>query len=233
VTTVLLDFFGTLVDYSPGLTDRTFHRSFAVFERLGFRLGHEAWLAGWSGALDRLYDTSVVSGVEFSMHEAFDAFAADAGLGDCDPTAVDAFVATFGDEWSDPVRLIDGVPDLLAGLRARGCAIGLVSNTHSASMVRGHLDAMGVAAAFDVVVTSVEVGFRKPRPEIYRVALDALDAAPGDTVFVGDTYDADFVGPTLLGINAYLVVGDGQVTPDDVPADRRLRSVLELARLDL
>jgi putative hydrolase of the HAD superfamily len=52
-------------------------------------------------------------------------------------------------------------------------------------------------------------------------------------VFVGDSYDADFLGPTRLGMDAWLIVGDGREVPAEVPASRRLASVLDLeTRLD-
>lgn len=230
---VLFDFFGTLVDYSPSRTEQGYQRSTAVLRSLGCRLGHDEWLSRWSACSERLDAASVVSGVEFSMHDAFAAFAAEAGLDRCPPRGADAFVETYLAEWSTPVRLIDGVPALLATLRDGGRRLALVSNTHSAEMVRGHLAAMGIAEAFDAVVTSVEVGYRKPRPEIFTAALDALGAEARDTVFVGDSYDPDFLGPRRMGMDAYLIVGDGREVPSEVPASRRLGSVLDLTtRLD-
>lgn len=231
--TVLFDFFGTLVDYSPSRTEQGYARSTAVLEGLGCRLGADEWLSTWSACSEQLYAASVASGIEFSMHDAFSAFAAQAGLDGCPPQGADAFVETYLAEWSAPVRLIDGVPALLAALRNGGRRLALVSNTHDAGMVRGHLSAMGIAEAFDAVVTSVEVGYRKPRPEIFTAALAALGAEASDAVFVGDSYDPDFVGPTRLGMDAYLVVGDRRDVPADVPASRRLASVVDLTtRLD-
>jgi putative hydrolase of the HAD superfamily len=231
--TVLFDFFGTLVDYSPSRTEQGYPRSTAVLDGLGCRLGDDEWLSRWSACFERLYAESVVSGVEFSMHDAFAAFAPEVGLDDCPPQGADAFVEAYLSEWSTAVRLIDGVPALLATLRAGGRRLALVSNTHSAEMVRGHLAAMGIADAFDAVVTSVEIGYRKPRPEIFTAALESLGAAASDAVFVGDSYDADFLGPTRMGMDAYLIVGDGRDVPVEVPASQRLGTVGDLsARLD-
>jgi putative hydrolase of the HAD superfamily len=225
---VLFDFFGTLVDYSPSRTEQGYPRSAAVLAGLGCRLGYDEWLATWSACSERLDDESVVTGVEFSMHDAFAAFAPEAGLDDVPAHGADAFVEAYLAEWSTAVRLIDGVPELLSTLRAGGRRLGLVSNTHSAEMVRGHLAGMGILDAFDAVVTSVEVGFRKPRPEIFAAAMEALGAQACDAVFVGDSYDADYLGPTSMGMDAYLIAGDGLDIPAGVPASRRLGSVLDL-----
>jgi putative hydrolase of the HAD superfamily len=229
---VLFDFFGTLVDYSPSRTEQGYPCSTAVLDGLGCRLGYDEWLATWSACSERLDAESVVTGVEFSMHDAFAAFAPEVGLDDWPPEGADAFVEAYLAEWSTAVRLIDGVPALLATLREGGRRLALVSNTHSAEMVQGHLAVMGIADAFDAVVTSIEVGYRKPRGEIFTAALEAVDTEAGDAVFVGDSYDADYLGPTRMGMDAYLIVRDGPDAPAGVPASRRLGSVLDLeARL--
>ena len=90
-------------------------------------------------------------------------------------------------------------------------------------MVPAFLDRLGVAHLFEAVVLSVDVGYRKPHPAIYR-------AAPaGPAIFVGDSYAADYAGPTAAGIPAYLIDPAGTA---DVPDERRLASVFDLpARL--
>lgn len=170
------------------------------------------------------------------MSEVFASFAPVVGF---DPTdehygaLATEFLGCYVDEWSSVVRLVDGVPDMLGRLAAAGHRNVLVSNTHDAAMVGRHLDSFGILPHLDHVVTSVDLGWRKPQPEIYTAALEPFGTSPGDAVFVGDTYVADYVGPTSVGIEAYLIVPDGAPLPDGLPADRRLASVLDLeARLD-
>ena len=43
----------------------------------------------------------------------------------------------------------------------------------------------GFGNVWDSVVSSKEVGLKKPDPKIYQVALDQLGVKPGETVFVG------------------------------------------------
>ncbi len=50
------------------------------------------------------------------------------------------------------------------------------------------------------VTISESVGVRKPRPEIFRHALEALGVEPEETVHVGDNLDADIRGASLLGM---------------------------------
>jgi putative hydrolase of the HAD superfamily len=79
---------------------------------------------------------------------------------------------------------LPGVRPALARLRAHGLALAVVSNWDVG--LHEHLDALGLAPFFATVVTSAEVGFEKPDPEVFRVALERLGVAPGRAVHVGD-----------------------------------------------
>lgn len=226
--TVLFDLFGTLVSYSASRTEQGYPRAAAVLEEAGCRLGYDDWLGSWAGAGEALDAEAEATGVEFSMMDAFQVFAPTAGLDPEDLGLAAAFLRAYLDEWSAAVRVIDGAPAMLERLAAEGHRNVLVSNTHDADMVRRHLEAMGLLAHLTAVITSVEVGFRKPRPEIYAAALDPLGVAAADAVFVGDTLMADYIGPTAYGIESYLIVPDGDVHPEGLPLDRRLATVLEL-----
>ena len=81
----------------------------------------------------------------------------------------------------------------------------MLTNTHAVRLVPDHLTAMGVMASLDAVVTSVELGGRKPHPSTYRAALAALGTTAADTVFVGDTRDADYHGPRAVSMQAFLI----------------------------
>ncbi|MEO6318336.1 MAG: HAD-IA family hydrolase [Acidimicrobiales bacterium] len=127
-------------------------------------------------------------------------------------------------EWSCGVHPIEGIATMLASL-ARSHRLAIVTNTHSSTLVPGHLDAMGVAPCFDAVISSVEVGWRKPHPAIYQDALARLEASPPDTVFVGDTRGPDYDGPRTMGMRAFLIDPDRR---HDIPEAHRLMSVHDL-----
>ena len=80
----------------------------------------------------------------------------------------------------------------------------MLTNTHAVQLVPDHLTAMGDMASLDAV-TSVEFGWRKPHPSTYRAALAALGTTAADTVFVGDTRDADYDGPRAVSMPAFLI----------------------------
>jgi len=82
----------------------------------------------------------------------------------------------------------------------RGGKVGICSNfSHTGTALRV-IEEAGLRPHLDAVVISDEVGFRKPRPEIFQATLDALDAAAEETVHVGDDLRADVGGAAPLGI---------------------------------
>jgi putative hydrolase of the HAD superfamily len=227
---VLFDFFGTLVDYDPARTAQDHRGSHGILRRLGADLPYADFLSAWSQAVEAFDRRGDADDSEFTVTEVAETFLAGA-LGRR-PAAAEAeeFAAAYVAEWSTGVRYLPGLPGLLRDLAA-GHRLAVVTNTHWPALVPGHLAAMGLADRFAAVVTSVDVGWRKPHPRIFAAALAALGIEPAEAVFVGDTYVPDFVGPERAGIPAYLIDPAG-VAP--VPADRRLASLFDLpSRLGL
>ncbi|MER7456973.1 HAD family hydrolase [Micromonospora sp. NPDC126480] len=226
-THLLLDFFGTIVEYSPSRTDQGYHGSYALLCGRGCRLTYPEFLAAWSAVAAEFDRRSDVDEREFSMTELGAEFLRRALGGTPDPADVETFVTTYLGEWSSGIRYLAGMPDLLAGLAAEH-RLAVVTNTHRADLVPGHLTAMGVAHHVDAVITSVEVGWRKPHPAIYAAALDALGVPASGAVFVGDTYVADYAGPEAVGIRSYLI---DPARRHPVPDGRRLDSLADLPGL--
>lgn len=221
---ILFDFFGTLVDYRPDRTTLEYPRSHALATALGWERDHDTFVAAWDAASKGLDDRSATSLREPSMLDYATAFARHVGI-DVADRARRELAATFSREWADHVRPIDGAADLLVAL-GRTHRLGIVSNTNDADMVPRLVAEHFAAAPFEHIVLSVDHGFRKPHPSIYDAALTRFAAASDQTVFVGDSFEADYAGPTSLGMRALLI---DPTSTHPVPAANRLDSVLDLA----
>ena len=74
---------------------------------------------------------------------------------------------------------------------------------------------LGLHHYFDHVVTSEDLGTRKPAPEPFRKALEVLGSKPAETVMVGDWAERDVAGAKNLGIRtAWAKYGDTHETKD-------------------
>ena len=227
-THVLLDFFGTLVDYSASRTEQGYPKSYKLLTGHGARLSYACFLAEWAAESARFDERSARDDSEFSMTEVAAAFLSRQLGSVADPALAAAFVATYIAEWNTGVSYPPGVAALVADLASR-FRLAIVTNTHEPRLVPDHLAAMGIARYIDTVVTSVEIGWRQPHPAIYAEALRRLGITAASAVFAGDSYDADYAGPQATGITAFLIDPAGR---HDIPARQRLRSLADLpARL--
>lgn len=107
--------------------------------------------------------------------------------------------------WAPARRLHPDTPALLDGVAARGLRTAVVANTFDPpGLFRADLDEQGIGRRVDAVVLSWEVGVRTPHPAMYAAVADALQAAPGGVLFVGDTVANDVDGPAAAGMQTCL-----------------------------
>ena len=99
-----------------------------------------------------------------------------------------------------------------------------------ATRVRIHeqLEMGGMAPFVQIVVTSVEHGRPKPHPTIFEVAISKLGTNPRDTLFIGDSYQADYLGAKGAGLRALHIASPGT---NQAPQSETISSVLEVANL--
>jgi putative hydrolase of the HAD superfamily len=110
----------------------------------------------------------------------------------------------------------------LAGYRLRGLRLVLVSNWDVS--LHEVLAKLGLADLLDGVLTSAEVGMRKPAPEIFQRALALARVPAHEALHVGDSLQEDIAGARGAGIEAVLIRRDGRLEP----GVRTIRSLAEL-----
>lgn len=223
-THLLLDFFGTVVEYSPSRTTQGYERTHDLTTRMGSSLTYEQSRATWSAAFDRLDEETSAGLEEFSSRQVAQLALEMILEREPDDREIQASDQSYTADWSAGICYPSGTLDVLRQLGDR-FTLAVVSNTHDVDLVQTHLRAMGADHFFTTVITSIDVGRRKPHPAIYQAALDALDISPADALFVGDTYLADYVGPERLGIRSFLIDPDSHA---QVPSSRRIDSLLNL-----
>lgn len=132
--------------------------------------------------------------------------------------------------WDRAVRLDADALPILQSLHERGIKRGICSNApFPPEMMRRQLGSNGIAPQVDAIVFSSEVGRRKPAPEVYRAALDAVGAPAERTLFVGDRVREDYEGPMAVGMRAVICTAHStRPAPDGVPTIARLCQVTEL-----
>lgn len=123
---------------------------------------------------------------------------------------------------------------VLDALRGR-VRLGLCSNWSWTPAALAILEATGLRERLDALAISHDVGVRKPRPEIFTAALDALGVSPAETLHVGDNLEADVAGAAALGIRTVWLtrcVADPQAARARTPAARPDWEIRDLEELE-
>ncbi len=98
-------------------------------------------------------------------------------------------------------RPLPGAIELLKALRARGVKCGLVSNTaFSREPMDSYLHSQRLDRLLDVVVYSSEAGWRKPKAQVFQMALARLGLPAAGVAFVGDDPETDVAGAIGAGL---------------------------------
>jgi HAD superfamily hydrolase (TIGR01549 family) len=122
-----------------------------------------------------------------------------------------------------------GTREMLGALARAGIRLGLVSNTFVPGQVLDrHLAQEGLLDLLPVRVYSCDVGFRKPDPGIFAVALSKLQTPADQTLFVGDSPAADIAGADRAGLIAVLKDPHDRFADEAHDARHRIRRLSEL-----
>lgn len=125
--------------------------------------------------------------------------------------------------------LYDDVRPAVRMLHAAGVRLGLISNTHRClASFQKHFDLQPYISG---AVSSLDHGYMKPHPSIFREALQLVGAAASESVMVGDSVAHDIEGARRAGMRGVLIARSAPSdvdAPDGVPV---IRTLAELPRL--
>jgi putative hydrolase of the HAD superfamily len=99
--------------------------------------------------------------------------------------------------------------------------------SNSDGRVAEALDAVGLGEVFEVIVDSRIAGVEKPDPRIFHVALEGMQLAAADALYVGDLYEVDVVGARRAGMDVILLDPAGAHAGRDVPTAPDVAAVAE------
>ena len=91
--------------------------------------------------------------------------------------------------------------------------LGVISNNFGNT--QGWCDEYELTPLLDTVIDSTVVGFEKPDPKIFYLALDEMGISSKNSVYVGDTFSDDVVGSNQAGMfSAWLVGTEDKACPN-------------------
>ena len=128
-----------------------------------------------------------------------------------------------------------GAAEMLQALKDRGYRIGVISNNASLYNVFDVLEQYGIRGYMEDVTVSSVVGYRKPHPGIFQIALRQMQVTAAECVYVGDTVSRDIIGSKRAGFGKSVQIGsflsaqkDAEVSADAERPDIVIRDIREL-----
>ena len=221
---ILFDFFGTLVEYSASRVEQGYYSTHKLLLTNGIDIAYAAFLDIWVAVSEELDQWSQRTGREYTMEQVAVQFLTRVCPHHWSSALPTQLWMSYINEWGGAIRYIPSVRELLKDLSSR-MRLGVVTNTHAAPLIHRHLRDSGIAPYVEVVVTSVEHGRPKPHPSIFAAALDRLGCAAASTLFVGDSYEADYLGAKKAGMQVLLIDPFGS---SPVPIHEVIGSVLDV-----
>jgi len=216
---ILLDALGTLVALEPPAP----RLRAELAERFGLAVSH-------AQAADAI--AAEISYYRAHLDEGRDRASLEALRGRCAEVLRSALPDAGGIEPSRMVEALlaslcftafaDARPALLAA-RARGQRLVVVSNWDVS--LHDVLQALGLESLLDGVLTSAEVGTRKPARAMFERALTLVGGHSAQAIHVGDSLEEDVAGARAAGIEPVLIRRDGG---EPAPGVRTISSLAEL-----
>jgi len=111
-------------------------------------------------------------------------------------------------------QILPGTREALERIR-RNFRIAVISNADGG--IERILSRCGIADCFETITDSGVIGCEKPRVEIFRAALQAMNADASESLYVGDVYSVDYLGARNAGMEAVLFDVSGAYRDLDVP----------------
>jgi 2-haloacid dehalogenase len=194
---VLFDLDDTLLDFT--LSQRDSLKD--VLLSIGLRPEQDLFFATFQRINSELWDDFQSGRVtkEFLRVERFTRFTNHFSI-EADPLVL---ASLFVEKLSQSVHEIKGATQLCEKLKNNGIEIAIVTNGFK-KVQESRILKSGLHRFIRTLVVSEEVGFAKPHPKIFEIALNRLGLKAHEVLVVGDRLDADIQGAKNIGAKSCL-----------------------------
>lgn len=149
------------------------------------------------------------------LKEAFDALNFDAS---------DELIHTLSEEYiaylSGNNALFENALDVLAYLEQK-YKLHIITNGFEEVQFK-KLKNSKLLPFFDQVVTSENVGVKKPDPRIFHYAMEVAGASSHESMMIGDNFEADILGAKNVGMRTIFCEFNGEFATEEVTSIRNL-----------
>ena len=200
---VIFDLGGTLIYFDgewPEILRQADQALFNYLESAGLRLDREQFLGQFRDEMETYYRERDTEFIEHTTRYILREILKEWGYGELpEPVLRSALEATYAVTQAYWMTEVDSHP-VLQDLSRQGYRLGLISNAGDDADVQVLVDKANLRGYFDFILTSADLGIRKPNPRIFEIGLERWKLPAGRVAMVGDTLGADILGAQLSGL---------------------------------
>ncbi len=112
------------------------------------------------------------------------------------------------------VAFFDGVPETLHALKEQGYLLAIITDTaNSISAKLSWFERGGFGQVWDAIISSMDMGVRKPDQKLYHAALSQLGLTADQAVFIGHRA-SELAGAQAVGIKTIAFNYDKDASAD-------------------
>ena len=190
-----------------------YNLGFEEFHKEYFTINERLWEQIRDGEIDKEY---------LRKHRFYDSFLF---FGIDDFELSQTFEHNFLDEILNYNDLVEGAFELLEYLSEKGYQLHILSNGFK-EVTYKKCELSGIKNYFQTITSADEINIRKPKPEIYKYALEKANAKKGESIMIGDDWIADIEGAKSFGLQViFFDVFNDNFEADGVKVVKKLEEI--------
>lgn len=206
---------GDILYYRPNRSEK-FH---AFLEEINIQVNHETLQKEKTALKEKAY-RGLISQDEYKEAQL-------QLYGITNPEHIERGKQILGEEKKD-VAFFEGVQQTLVTLKEKGYLLGIVTDTaHPVHVKLDWFEQGGIGHVWDSIISSKEVGARKPDPRIYRAVLKQMGIQAEEAIFVGHKA-SELDGAKTLGMKTIAFNYE-----EEANADYYLEKFLDLLKVPI
>ena len=121
--------------------------------------------------------------------------------------------------------LVEGTKEVLEELKSRGHKMALLTNGFE-EIQHIKVDRSGISDYFEALLTSDSLGYKKPNPLIFNLAMKRMGVEPSSSVMLGDNLEADIIGAKEVGMGQVFYNPEGVDHKENI--QHEVKSLVEI-----
>ncbi|MFO7539685.1 MAG: HAD family hydrolase [Chloroflexota bacterium] len=240
IQAIIFDLGGTLIEYAgphdawPELETPGFTAAYGVWQQAGLKLPdfERVRQAGFA-RLPRRWRQATLGEANLRLVDLLAETLADCDLIAISPELLTTAATQYQTAIQQQAAMIPDAPQVLAGLKAAGYRLGLLSNTMFTGAAHvADLERFGLAGYFDTMLFSGDAGKWKPTAAPFLQVAEELGVGPETAVYVGDDPASDIVGGRRAGMRTiHFQSSDRFPTPNGVIPHARVGRLADLPQV--